>query len=64
MRIEHNLNNSLDIKGLCSRKLWEMLTTDEINEQDSQTIDSITNELLERKHYLTELERLLALDSH
>ena len=64
MRIENNLNNSIEIKGLCSRKLWELLTAEDVSEKNTQTMDSITNELLERKHYLLELERLLVLDNY
>ena len=46
----------LDVKNLCSRKLWELASTAEIDAEEMRTIAS---ELQLRRHYLHELEQLL-----
>jgi hypothetical protein len=47
---------NLDVKNLCSRKLWELAASDDI---DSQELRAIAGELQLRRHYLNELGRLL-----
>lgn len=47
---------NLDVKNLCSRKLWELVSSEEI---DADALRSIANELQQRRHYLHELENLL-----
>ena len=47
---------TLDVKNLCSRKLWELASSDEI---DADAMRSIASELQQRRHYLQELENLL-----
>ncbi len=47
---------TLDVKNLCSRKLWELASSDEI---DADEVRSIASELKLRRHYLHELENLL-----
>lgn len=46
----------LDVKNLCSRKLWELA---ESHLSDSDTLGAIAEELQLRRHYLDELEQLL-----
>ena len=48
---------ALDVKNLCSRKLWELASSDEI---DAEAMRSIASELQQRRHYLQELESLLS----
>ena len=47
---------TLDVKNLCSRKLWELASSAEIDTEEMRTIAS---ELQLRRHYLHELEQLL-----
>ena len=47
---------NLDVKNLCSRKLWELAASNDI---DSQELRAIAGELQLRRHYLNELGRLL-----
>jgi hypothetical protein len=47
---------SLDVKNLCSRKLWELAASNDIS---SQELRAIAGELQLRRHYLNELERIL-----
>ncbi len=47
---------TLDVKNLCSRKLWELASSDEV---DADAMRSIATELQQRRHYLQELEHLL-----
>lgn len=46
----------LDVKNLCSRKLWELASS---NEFGADEVRSIASELQQRRHYLHELETLL-----
>ena len=46
----------IDVKNLCSRKLWELATRDDIGADEMR---SIASELQLRRHYLHELESLL-----
>lgn len=46
---------TLDVKNLCSRKLWELASSHSI---DSDEMRSIASELQLRRHYLSELENL------
>jgi len=46
----------LDVKNLCSRKLWELA---ENHASDTDTLGAIAEELQLRRHYLSELEQLL-----
>ncbi|MDB6061480.1 MAG: hypothetical protein JWM78_1583 [Verrucomicrobiaceae bacterium] len=47
---------NLDVKNLCSRKLWELAASSSV---DSQELRAIAGELQLRRHYLNELERLI-----
>jgi len=47
---------NLDVKNLCSRKLWELAASSEV---DAQELRAIASELQLRRHYLNELENLL-----
>ncbi|HET8710829.1 MAG TPA: hypothetical protein VFM32_05620 [Spongiibacteraceae bacterium] len=47
---------TIDVKNLCSRKLWELASSHEI---DANEMRSIASELQLRRHYLSELEHLL-----
>lgn len=51
MKTEH----SIDVKNLCSRKLWELASSQTI---DADEMRSIASELQLRRHYLNELENL------
>jgi hypothetical protein len=48
--------NPLDVKNLCSRKLWELA---EMHACDVDALGAIAEELQLRRHYLSELEQLL-----
>ena len=48
--------NSIDVKNLCSRKLWEILTCIDATALSAQQKNSIEAELRERRHYLPELQ--------
>lgn len=50
-------NASLDVKNLCSRKLYELCASRAV---DRSELDAIVDELQLRRHYLNELERLQA----
>lgn len=47
---------TLDVKNLCSRKLWELA---ESHVSDRAALGVIAEELQRRRHYLAELEQLL-----
>jgi len=47
---------SIDVKNLCSRKLWELAESCTV---DSDSLGAIAEELQLRRHYLNELEQLL-----
>ena len=47
---------TIDVKNLCSRKLWELASSHAI---DANEMRSIASELQLRRHYLNELERLM-----
>lgn len=47
---------SIDVKNLCSRKLWELA---ESSAADPDSLGAIAEELQLRRHYLSELEQLL-----
>lgn len=48
--------NPSEINNLCSRKLWELLTTESSCAELLVDKNLLTCELLNRKHYLKELE--------
>ena len=45
----------IDVKNLCSRKLYELCATSAVGNAE---LDAIIDELQLRRHYLTELEQL------
>jgi len=47
---------AVDVKNLCSRKLWELAESRSV---DSGALYAIAEELQLRRHYLSELEQLL-----
>lgn len=48
--------NTVDVKNLCSRKLWELAESRAVA---ADALDAIAEELQLRRHYLSELEQLL-----
>jgi hypothetical protein len=46
----------VDVKNLCSRKLWELAESRSV---DNGALYAIAEELQLRRHYLSELEQLL-----
>ncbi|MFA7554807.1 MAG: hypothetical protein WCY88_11200 [Spongiibacteraceae bacterium] len=55
MRNEHS---TIDVKNLCSRKLWDILNLKQPQMLDSQQKRTIEQELIIRQHYLKELASL------
>lgn len=49
-------NTALDVKNLCSRKLWELAASRAV---DAAELRAIAGELQLRRHYLTELAQVL-----
>lgn len=47
---------TIDVKNLCSRKLWELAAGRQVADTE---LAAIANELQLRRHYLVELENLL-----
>ncbi|MDF1690733.1 MAG: hypothetical protein P1U47_00055 [Zhongshania sp.] len=54
-------NNDVNVKNLCSRKLWELLKNAEW--QDNSERFAIERELSGRRHYIEELEKLSARET-
>ena len=52
-----NVENNLDVKSLCSRKLWEMLALNGLDSNNYQQQLQITQELVVRRHYLREIKQ-------
>lgn len=50
--------HTIDIKNLCSRKLWELLVENQQSAQKSIDNQILEQELLSRRHYLNELQKL------
>ena len=50
----HAISTDIDVKNLCSRKLWELLRDQHTAGQVRPAIEA---ELLARQHYVTELQR-------
>lgn len=48
---------SIDVKNLCSRKLWELASSHSIAAEEMR---SIASELQLRRHYLNQLENLVS----
>jgi hypothetical protein len=49
-------STGLDVKNLCSRKLWELAASESI---DAEELRAIASELQLRRHYLNELAQVL-----
>ncbi len=58
-----NRKNPFDVKNLSSRKLWELLSTDDCLGLNYQQQQLATHELLLRRHYLEQLETLPRLNT-
>lgn len=56
---EHS--NAINVKNLCSRKLWELLKNAEWQSRAEKF--AIESELSGRRHYLRELEQLSARET-
>lgn len=56
-----NQNQEINVKNLCSRKLWELLKNAEW--QDNAERFAIERELSGRRHYLEELKQLSARET-
>jgi hypothetical protein len=54
-------SNDVNVKNLCSRKLWELLKNAEW--QTSSERFAIESELSGRRHYIKELEQLSARET-
>ena len=52
-----------DASELCSRKLWQLVTTENAEQVSEDQLREAVAELAERRHYLNELQRLGKLDS-
>jgi hypothetical protein len=50
-----NVTPFIDVKNLCSRKLWEILVFNNNEPLSAQQKHNIETELEQRQHYLTEL---------
>ncbi len=51
-------HQTLDVKNLCSRKLFELLAAGEDPNLTRQQQHTVEQELLERHHYVRELQHL------
>jgi hypothetical protein len=49
----------INVKNLCSRKLWELLAKDPSKKLNQQEKNHIHQELLSRQHYLKEINSWL-----
>jgi hypothetical protein len=58
-----NKQTLFDVKNLSSRKLWELLSTDDCLDLSYQQKQRATHELLLRRHYLEQLETLPQLNT-
>jgi hypothetical protein len=58
-----NRQTLFDVKNLSSRKLWELLSTDDCLGLSYQQQQLATQELLLRRHYLEQLETLHRLNT-
>jgi len=56
MKSEQTPQAALDVKNLCSRKLWELAASRTLAEPE---LLAIADELQLRRHYLIELEQVL-----
>ena len=52
-----NPETTINVKNLCSRKLWELLTEQQNNSRPNDKL-ACEAELLQRRHYTAELQRL------
>ena len=52
-----NTTTDLNVKNLCSRKLWELLSSP-YNRLPVHQKSACEQELIARNHYLTELQKL------
>ena len=52
---------NLNVKNLCSRKLWELASTRAV---DDDELRAVARELQLRRHYLQELDHLLTRHTH
>ena len=50
-------SSTIDVKNLCSRKLWELLAIECPQQLNTQVKTHIEQELLTRRHYLKELKK-------
>jgi hypothetical protein len=48
---------------LCSRKLWDMVSTESADENNRAQLDAAIAELAQRRSYLSELEHIGKLDT-
>ncbi len=55
-------NDDFDPRELCSRKLWQLVATEEGAAVDKAALQQAVKELAQRRHYLEELQRLGKLE--
>ncbi len=58
MQNQDATQENIDVKNLCSRKLWELININSPSRVKSYQFKLIENELVARRHYLQELETL------
>ncbi len=51
------MQSTIDVKNLCSRKLWELLATEYPTPLNKQETTHIEQELIARQHYMKELNK-------
>lgn len=52
------ISQAIDVKNLCSRKLFEMLAIEDELGLSRQQLRKVEAELVQRQHYLNELGKL------
>lgn len=50
--------NKFDARELCSRKLWQMVNNDSLQEINSNELSEAVEELAKRRHYLEKLQEI------
>lgn len=59
-RNEQNImnTNKFNAQELCSRKLWQMVNNDSLQEINSRELSEAVEELAKRRHYLEKLQEI------
>lgn len=59
---ENTATESFNPQDLCSRKLWELITTEPTQSVGKAELRAAISELEARRHYLSELQEIGILD--